>query len=100
MRQFLKAKLDEFDDIAPQKRNAFLHQFELEPFVSRPFCQRIELCRSRNQRCKGKTEGVGALPSPRLARIALAIGAILAEDQTSLNQCSEMPPQCCRRHAM
>ena len=109
VRKRLGAQLDQLVDIAPQQAQPLLEHLQPIAFLTHLLRQRFDFGGAGNQRGNVEAErlaAVCALPcpfsarKPGLARKALAVRAVLPENQPRLHQRAQMPAQRRRRHAI
>ncbi len=85
-------------DVPAQEGEALLGNAECLLLGLHGFRERLVLLGASHHRSQVKAVGLLDLSSPPFARIALAVRAVPANDQTAVDQDGEMPAQCRRRH--
>ena len=96
----LDAGVDHLHDIPAQEREAFLGDLEGALLSLYGFRQVFELLGACDDRRQIEAIGLLHLPSPALARIALAVWAVAANDQPAVDQDGQMAAQRGWRHAI
>ena len=96
----LDARRDHLDDVTPADRDALFDQPQSSCFRLDLVRQRFEFFRPHHERGQVEAEGELDLPSPALAGVALAVGAVAPDDQPCVDQSRQMAPERRHRHAM
>ena len=96
----LDARSDHLGDVASAERDALADQSQRPLLRQHVFGQGVELLGARHQRAEFETERHFDGTAPPFTGEALAIRAVAPNDEATVDQGRQMPPQRRRRHAV
>ena len=96
----LEAGGDHLDDVAPGERDPLARAAKRSLLGHDLLREPLDFGGSRDQGGEVEAEGLRDRPVPALAGIALAVGAVPADDQASVDEERQVPPHGRRGHAV
>ncbi len=96
----VRKKFDEFDNVTPAQADFFTHPLELKALFGHHFRNGLDFVKACDERCERESESIADTARAVLPGIAFSVWTVLAQNETSIDECCKMPAQRLLRHSM